>query len=167
MRCYWLDETAPLAPETEYARSKVDAERAVRCLADDRFSPTFCRNGTIYGLSPRMRFDTVLNDFMGTAFTTGSVEIHSNGMPSRPVVHVQDVARAFQAVLEAPLELVHNEAFNTGSDELNHQIRDLGQIVAKWMRWGTNERKIERWERVVEEAKEEHAIRVARLLGRT
>src|ERR1700680_687693 len=126
-----VDETAPLAPQTEYARSKVDAERALSCLADDRFSPTFCRNGTIYGLSPRMRFDTVLNDFMGAAFTTGRVEIHSNGMPWRPVVHVQDVARAFQAVLEAPLELVHNEPFNTGSDELNHQIRDLGQIVVK------------------------------------
>jgi nucleoside-diphosphate-sugar epimerase len=126
-----VDETAPLAPQTEYARSKVAAETALSRLADDSFSPTFCRNGTVYGLSPRMRFDTVLNNLMGTAFTTGCVVIYSDGTPWRPVVHVQDVARAFQAVLEAPLDLVHNEAFNTGADELNHQIRDLGQIVAE------------------------------------
>jgi len=126
-----VDETAPLAPETEYARSKLDAETALDRLADDRFSPTYCRNGTVYGLSPRMRFDTVLNNFMGNAFTTGRVVIHSDGTPWRPVVHVQDVARAFQAVLEAPLDLIHNEAFNTGSGELNHQIRELGQIAVE------------------------------------
>jgi len=124
-----VDETAPLAPQTEYARSKFDAETALSQLADEGFSPTFCRNGTVYGLSPRMRFDTVLNNLMGSAFTTGRVVIHSDGTPWRPVVHVQDVARAFQAVLEAPLPLVHNQAFNTGADLLNHQIRDLGQIV--------------------------------------
>jgi len=126
-----VDENAPLAPQTEYARSKAEVEMALRQLADDRFSPTFCRNGTIYGLSPRMRFDTVLNNFMGSAFTTGQVVIHSDGTPWRPVVHVQDVARAFQAVLEAPLKLVHNEAFNVGAGHLNHQIRELGQIVAE------------------------------------
>jgi len=125
------DENSPLAPQTEYARTKVSAERALRELADDGFSPTFCRNGTIYGVSPRMRFDTVLNNFMGSAFTTGSVVIHSDGTPWRPVVHVQDVARAFQAVLEAPRELVHNQAFNVGADDLNHQIREVGQIVAE------------------------------------
>jgi nucleoside-diphosphate-sugar epimerase len=126
-----VDETAPLAPQTQYARSKVEAEDALRRLADDRFSPTYCRNGTVYGLSSRMRFDTVLNNLMGSAFTTGRVSIHSDGTPWRPVVHVQDVARAFQAVLEAPREAVHNEAFNTGADHLNHQIRELGQIVAE------------------------------------
>jgi nucleoside-diphosphate-sugar epimerase len=125
-----VDETSPLAPETEYARSKVKAEAALRELADERFSPTFCRNGTIYGLSPRMRFDTVLNDLTGRAYTTGEVEIYSDGTPWRPVVHVQDVARAFQAILEAPLEIVHNEAFNVGADKLNHQIRELAEIVA-------------------------------------
>lgn len=124
-----VDETAPLAPRTEYARSKADAESALAQMADDGFSPTFCRNGTIYGLSPRMRFDTVLNNFTGNAFTTGQVVVHSDGTPWRPVVHVQDVARAFQIILEAPRELVHNEAFNTGAEELNHQVRDLGQIV--------------------------------------
>ena len=126
-----VDENSPLAPQTEYARSKVEAEMALSQLADDRFSPTYCRNGTVYGLSPRMRFDTVLNNFMGSAFTTGRVTIHSDGTPWRPVVHVQDVARAFQAVLEAPRELVHNQAFNTGADELNHQIHDLGRIVVE------------------------------------
>jgi nucleoside-diphosphate-sugar epimerase len=126
-----VDENAPLAPQTQYARSKVDAEMALRQLADDRFSPTYCRNGTIYGLSPRMRFDTVLNNLMGSAFTTNRVVIQSDGTPWRPVVHVRDVARAFQAVLEAPVEIVHNEAFNVGSDQLNHQIRELGQIVAE------------------------------------
>jgi nucleoside-diphosphate-sugar epimerase len=126
-----VDESSPLAPQTEYARSKVAAEMALRQLADDSFSPTFCRNGTIYGLSPHMRFDTVLNNLMGSAFTTRRVVIHSDGTPWRPVVHVQDVARAFQAVLEAPLDLVHNEAFNVGADDLNHQIWQLGQIVTE------------------------------------
>ena len=126
-----VDENSPLAPQTEYARSKVEAEMALHQLADDRFSPTFCRNGTIYGLSPRMRFDTVLNNFMGSAFSTRRVVIHSDGTPWRPVVHVRDVARAFQAVLEAPLEIVHNQAFNVGADELNHQISELGQIVTE------------------------------------
>jgi nucleoside-diphosphate-sugar epimerase len=126
-----VDENAPLAPQTEYARSKVDAEMALSRLADDNFSPTFCRNGTVYGLSPCMRFDTVLNNLMGSAFTTGHVAIHSDGTPWRPVVHVQDVARAFQAVLEAPPEFIHNQAFNTGADDLNHQICELGQIVCE------------------------------------
>ena len=126
-----VDETTPLAPQTEYARSKYVAETALNRLADDHFSPTYCRNGTVYGLSPRMRFDTVLNNFMGNAFTTGRVVIHSDGTPWRPVVHVQDVARAFQAVVEAPRDVIHNAAFNTGADELNHQIGELGQIVTE------------------------------------
>lgn len=125
------NETSPLSPQTEYARSKVRAEDALRLMADDRFSPTYCRNGTVYGLSPRMRFDTVLNNLVGSAYTTGRVELHSDGTPWRPVVHVQDVARAFQAVLEARLQDVHNEAFNTGADHLNHQIRDLAEIVVE------------------------------------
>jgi nucleoside-diphosphate-sugar epimerase len=124
-------ETSPLAPQTEYARSKVLAETALGELAADGFSPTYCRNGTIYGLSPRMRFDTVLNNLMAYAFTTGKVEIHSDGTPWRPVVHVQDVTRAFQAVLEAPLDDVHNQAFNMGADRLNHQIRELAEIVVE------------------------------------
>jgi nucleoside-diphosphate-sugar epimerase len=126
-----VDETTPLAPQTEYARSKYVAETALNRLADDHFSPTYCRNGTVYGLSPRMRFDTVLNNFMGNAFTTGRVVILSDGTPWRPVVHVQDVARAFQAIMEAPRDVIHNAAFNTGADDLNHQIGELGQTVAE------------------------------------
>jgi nucleoside-diphosphate-sugar epimerase len=126
-----VDETSPLDPRTEYARSKVLAEGAVSMLADDGFSPAFLRNGTIYGLSPRMRFDTVLNDLVGTAVATGKVVVHSDGKPWRPVVHVEDVSRAFMTVLEAPVETVHNQAFNIGANHLNHQIRELAEIVAR------------------------------------
>lgn len=126
-----VDETSPLAPQTVYARSKVQAEQDLMQLADDSFAPTLCRNGTVYGLSPRMRFDTVLNNLMGAAYTKGRVVIHSDGTPWRPVVHVQDVARAFQAILEAPLERVHNQAFNMGTNELNHQVRELADIVLR------------------------------------
>jgi nucleoside-diphosphate-sugar epimerase len=126
-----VNENSPLAPQTDYARSKVDAEKALNQLADENFSPAFCRNGTIYGLSPRMRFDTVLNNFLSGAFCTGRVVVHSDGTPWRPVVHVEDVARAFQAVLEAPRERIHNQAFNIGADHLNHQVRELGAIATQ------------------------------------
>ncbi len=126
-----VTEESPLDPKTDYARSKVNSEQAISKLADERFSPVFLRNGTIYGVSPRMRFDTVLNDLVGRAVTTKKVTLHSDGKPWRPVVHVRDVARAFAMVLRAPKALVHNQAFNTGADHLNHQIIDLAEIVAK------------------------------------
>jgi len=126
-----VTEESPLDPKTEYARSKVKAEQAISALATKNFSPVFIRNGTIYGVSPRMRFDTVLNDLMGSAVTTGKVVIYSDGKPWRPVVHVQDVARMFQALLEAPTEKIHNQAFNAGANELNHQIIDLAEIAVK------------------------------------
>jgi nucleoside-diphosphate-sugar epimerase len=126
-----VNEESPLAPQTEYARSKVKAEIAVRELAREGFSPTFLRNGTVYGLSPRMRFDTVFNDLVGAAVSTGKVVVYSDGKPWRPVVHVQDVARAFVTVLQSPIDVVHNQAFNVGANHLNHQIIDLASIVVQ------------------------------------
>jgi nucleoside-diphosphate-sugar epimerase len=126
-----VTEDAPLDPKTEYARSKAKSEQAIAELASDRFVPTFLRNGTVYGLSPRMRFDTVLNDLLGAAVTSGQVTLHSDGKPWRPVVHVQDVARAFLTVLEAPVADVWNESINTGAEHLNHQILSLAEIVAE------------------------------------
>jgi nucleoside-diphosphate-sugar epimerase len=122
-------EASPLNPQTAYARSKVKAEQAIGALASDTFSPTFLRNGTIYGLSPRMRFDTVLNNLVGVAVATGHVTVHSDGTPWRPVLHVEDVARAFQTVLEAPREAIHNEAINIGANHLNYRIRDLAEMA--------------------------------------
>jgi len=125
-----VDETAPLDPKTVYARSKVKSEEAIREMADDHFSPTFVRNGTVYGLSPRMRFDTVLNDLTAAAVTTGKVTLYSDGKPWRPVLDVRDIARSFQAILEGPVEDIHNEAFNNGAEHLNHQIFELAEFAA-------------------------------------
>lgn len=126
-----VTEESPLDPKTEYARSKVRAEAAIAALADADFSPTFLRNGTIYGLSPRMRFDTVLNNLVGSAVATGTVVLHGDGTPWRPVAHVQDIARAFLHVLEAPVERVRNQAFNNGEARMNHQIRELAEVVVR------------------------------------
>jgi nucleoside-diphosphate-sugar epimerase len=124
-----VDETAPLDPKTEYARSKVRAEGAISDLAGDSFSPTFLRNGTVYGLSPRMRFDTVFNDLLGRAVATRKVVVYGDGVPWRPVVHVKDLVRAFIAALEAPRDAIHNQAFNNGADHLNHQVGELARIA--------------------------------------
>lgn len=125
-----VDETSPLDPRTDYARSKVEAEALIGSLADDRFSPVFLRNGTVYGYSPRMRLDTVLNNFVTAAMVDGAVVVRSDGKPWRPVVHINDLVRSIAHVLESPLELIHNEAFNNGSDQLNIRIGDLAHVVA-------------------------------------
>lgn len=124
-----LTEEAAFNPITPYGVSKVLFERDVAKLADDNFSPTFLRNSTAYGVSPRLRADIVVNNLMAIAFTTGEVVIQSDGTPWRPLVHIEDITRAFLAVLHAPRELVHNEAFNVGRSEENYRVRDLGEMV--------------------------------------
>jgi len=124
-----LDEQAAFHPVTPYGISKVRVERDVAQLADDTFSPTFLRNGTAYGVSPRLRFDLVLNNLVAWAYTTGRIYLKSDGTPWRPIVHVEDIARAFIAVLEAPRERVLGQAFNVGRSDENYRIRELAQIV--------------------------------------
>lgn len=124
-----IDETAEFNPVTPYGHSKVLVEQDVATLADDDFSPTFLRNATAYGVSPSLRFDLVLNNLVAWAYTTGRVFIKSDGTPWRPIVHIEDISRAFIAVLDAPRELVHNEAFNVGRSDENYRIRELADIV--------------------------------------
>jgi nucleoside-diphosphate-sugar epimerase len=124
-----MDEEAALRPVTPYATSKVRVEQDVAQLADASFSPIFLRNATAYGMSPRLRFDLVLNNLVAWAYTTGRVYIKSDGTPWRPIVHIEDISRAVLAVLQAPRQLVHNQAFNVGSTEENYRIRDLAEIV--------------------------------------
>jgi len=126
----FLDERSPFNPVTPYGKSKVLAEQGISELADEDFSPTFLRSATAYGVSPRLRFDLVLNNLTAWAHTTGKVMLKSDGRPWRPIVHIEDISRAFAAALEAPRELVHNEAFNVGRTEENFRIRDLAAIVA-------------------------------------
>jgi nucleoside-diphosphate-sugar epimerase len=124
-----LKEDAAFNPVTPYGASKIRVEEEVTLLADDHFSPTFLRNATAYGLSPKLRADLVVNNLVGLAYTTGEVLISSDGTPWRPLVHIEDISRAFLAVLHAPRERVHNEAFNVGKTEENYQIRDVAQMV--------------------------------------
>jgi nucleoside-diphosphate-sugar epimerase len=124
-----LDEGAPFAPLTPYGESKILSERDLAPLADDDFSPVFLRNATAYGFSPRLRGDLVINDLVGHALLTGEVRLRSDGMAWRPLVHVEDICAAFQALLEVPRERVHARAFNVGQTSENYLIRDVAELV--------------------------------------
>lgn len=123
-------EESPPNPQTAYAHCKVLVEHAVSELADDDFSPTFLRNATAYGPAPRMRFDIVLNNLAGLAWTTSEIKMRSDGTPWRPLVHVRDICEAIACTLEAPRDTVHNEVFNVGDTAENYRVRDIAKIVA-------------------------------------
>lgn len=127
----FLDEGAALNPVTPYGESKVFVERELRQLADAKFSPTYMRNATAYGASPRLRLDIVLNDLVASAHTSGRILIKSDGTPWRPIIHIRDIIAAVVAVLEAPRDLIHNETFNVGQTSENYRIRELAEIVAE------------------------------------
>ncbi len=125
----FLDENSAFNPVTPYGISKVLVEQDVTKLADDNFSPTFLRSATAYGVSPRLRFDLVVNNLVAWAYTTGKVYLKSDGTPWRPLVHIEDMSLAFLAVLNAPRELVHDRAFNVGRTDENYRIREVAEVV--------------------------------------
>src|SRR5690606_13665957 len=125
-----VDETSKVNPQTAYAECKTLVERDVGAMAADGFSPTFLRNATAYGASPRMRFDIVLNNLAGFAHTTREIKMLSDGTPWRPLAHALDIAKAVRCAVEAPREAVHGEVFNVGDTRHNYQVRQLAEIVA-------------------------------------
>lgn len=127
----YIDEGASFNPVTPYGESKVLSEADLTALADDDFSPTFLRNATAYGASPRLRGDLVVNNLTGFAFATGKVFLKSDGSSWRPLVHIEDISRAMLAVLEANREIIHDQAFNVGATKENYQIRDVANLVSE------------------------------------
>jgi nucleoside-diphosphate-sugar epimerase len=125
-----LDEDAPLRPLTPYAESKVRSEESIFALAGPDFAPVSMRNATVFGVSPRLRLDIVLNNLAAWSHTTGRIRLLSDGMSWRPLVHVEDVARVTLALLEAPADLVRGQAYNIGSDAQNYLIRDLADVLS-------------------------------------
>ncbi len=125
-----VDESSPVSPQTAYARCKALVERDLSAMAGDDFSPTFLRNATAFGASPRMRFDIVLNNLAGLAWTLEKIAMTSDGTPWRPLVHALDIAKAIRMTVESPRERVHAETFNVGSEENNYRVRDIAEIVA-------------------------------------
>jgi nucleoside-diphosphate-sugar epimerase len=125
-----VTEESPVNPQTAYAECKVLVERDVQQLADDDFSPTFLRNATAFGASPRMRFDIVLNNLAGLAWTTKEIKMTSDGTPWRPLVHALDICKAIACTLEAPRDVVHNQIFNVGDTSNNYRVKEIAQIIA-------------------------------------
>ena len=126
----YVSEESPVNPQTAYAICKTLVEKGVRPLADDDFSPTFLRNATAYGASPRMRFDIVLNNLAGLAWTTGEIKMTSDGSPWRPLVHALDICKAIACTLEAPRDIVHDQIFNVGDTDHNYQVKEVAQFIA-------------------------------------
>lgn len=128
-----IDEQGKLSPETEYAKSKVESESEIAKFADKFFSPVFLRNATVYGISPMLRVDLVVNNLAGWAFTSGKIKVMSDGSPWRPLIHIQDVCQAFITALKAPKELIHNQVFNVGDNSQNYRVRDIVNTIKKIM----------------------------------
>jgi nucleoside-diphosphate-sugar epimerase len=124
-----VDETSPVNPQTAYAECKVMVEKSLGKMADDDFEPVFLRNATAYGASPRMRFDIVLNNLSGLAWTTKKIAMISDGSPWRPIVHIEDICTAIRCAIEAPAESIRNQIFNVGANSENYRIREIAGIV--------------------------------------